>query len=100
MLGKQDMHPTNCPHCGKPASPLGLMRYTQWTGYRCSACHKKSRFDLRATASAGGLGALIGAFAQSMLHFHGASRLLAVVVLTLLFVVGMSLFMTLRPVEE
>ena len=76
------------------------MRYTRWTGYRCSACHKKSRFDGRATATAGGLGAFTGAFVQSAFHFQGASRLLAVVVLTLLFVMGMSLFMTLRRVEE
>jgi hypothetical protein len=94
------MHPTNCPHCGKPASPLGLLVYTKWTGYRCSGCHKKSRFDARATASAGWLGVLVGALTQAIFDFHGISRILAVLVMTLLFVAGMSLFMTLRRVEE
>ena len=93
------MKPTICPHCGRTASPLGLLVYTKWTGYRCSACKKKSRFDARATAVAGGLGALSGALVQSIFHFQGVSLGIAIVVLTLLFVAVMSLFMTLRAVE-
>jgi DNA-directed RNA polymerase subunit RPC12/RpoP len=93
------MKSTQCPHCGKTASHLGLLVYTKWTGYRCSACKKKSRFDARATARAGGLGVFVGALSQALFDFHGVSRVIAVVAMTAVFVVVMSRFMVLKPVE-
>jgi hypothetical protein len=51
-------------------------------------------------AIAGGLGALTGGIFQGVFHFQGVTWVLAVVVLTLLFVGIMSQVMLLRPLEK
>lgn len=94
------MKSLTCPHCGESTNPLRLLAYTKWTGHRCRRCKKRSRFDTRVTAVAGGLAAFGGALLQSIFHFHGAAFVTGVVTLSLLLVAGMARFMALRAVEE